>query len=56
MPAFAIKRMLMANYTEEEVEAQIADSIDFMVERVSFWLWLLFFVTPFFVVIIICIV
>ena len=35
MPAFLLKKMIMNNFTTEEVDVDIADSIDFMVERVS---------------------
>ena len=35
MPAFLLKKMIMNNFTTEEVDGDIADSIDFMVERVS---------------------
>ena len=35
MPAFVLKKMIMNNFTTQEVDEDIADSIDFMVERVS---------------------
>ena len=35
MPAFLLKKMIMNNFTTQEVDEDIADSIDFMVERVS---------------------
>ena len=35
MPAFVLKKMIMNNFTAQEVDEDIADSIDFMVERVS---------------------
>lgn len=35
MPAFVLKKMIMNNFTTAEVDEDIADSIDFMVERVS---------------------
>ena len=35
MPAFLLKKMIMNNFTAQEVDEDIADSIDFMVERVS---------------------
>ncbi|RMX58213.1 hypothetical protein pdam_00000029 [Pocillopora damicornis] len=34
MPAFVLKKMIMNNFTTQEVDEDIADSIDFMVERV----------------------
>ncbi|KAK2555317.1 Maspardin [Acropora cervicornis] len=33
MPAFVLKKMIMNNFTVQEVDEDIADSIDFMVER-----------------------
>ena len=44
MPAFVLKKMIMNNFTTQEVDEDIADSIDFMVERVS---ETLFFFTQF---------
>ena len=35
LPGFVLKRMIMDNFTADEVDPDIADSIDFMVERVS---------------------
>lgn len=35
MPAFVLKKMIMNNFTTQVVDEDIADSIDFMVERVS---------------------
>lgn len=34
MPGFYLKKMVMENFTTKEVDADIADSIDFMVENV----------------------
>ena len=36
MPAFLLKKMIMNNFTSTEVDVDIADSIDFMVERVGY--------------------
>ncbi|PFX26565.1 Maspardin [Stylophora pistillata] len=35
MPAFVLKKMIMNNFTTQEVDEDIADSIDFMVERLE---------------------
>jgi hypothetical protein len=35
MPGFALRRMLLENLPQGRVEREIADSIDFIVERVS---------------------
>ncbi|VVD04976.1 unnamed protein product [Leptidea sinapis] len=35
LPSLVLKRMLMGNFTAEKVERRIADSVDFMVERVE---------------------
>lgn len=35
MPAFVLKKMIMNNFTVQEVDEDIADSIDFMVERLE---------------------
>lgn len=34
LPSLVLKRMLMGNFTCEKVDKRIAESIDFMVERV----------------------
>ena len=34
MPGFMLKRMVMGNFTAAEVDPDIADSIDFLVEKV----------------------
>jgi len=35
LPALVLKKMIMGNFTNSKVDVGIADSIDFMVERVS---------------------
>ena len=35
MPAVVLKKMVMGSFHKTETEADIADSIDFMVERVG---------------------
>eukprot|EP01137_Pigoraptor_chileana_P029328 Opistho-2@14439 len=35
LPAFMLRRIVMSNFPEHDVEARIADSIDFMVERLE---------------------
>ena len=35
MPGFMLKRQIMMNLPSENLEAEVANSIDFMVERVS---------------------
>ena len=35
LPSLLLKKMIMGNFTTSKVDAGIADSIDFMVERVS---------------------
>ena len=35
LPAFVLKKMIMNNFSGEEVDEDIADSIDFMVEKAS---------------------
>lgn len=34
MPAFMLKRQILLNLPSEKLEAEVANSIDFMVERV----------------------
>ncbi len=34
MPAFMLKRQILLNLPSENLEAEVANSIDFMVERV----------------------
>lgn len=34
LPGFVLKKMIMDNFTSEEVDPDIADSTDFLVERV----------------------
>lgn len=35
LPSLVLKRMLMGNFTTDKVDKRMAESIDFMVERVS---------------------
>ena len=35
MPAFLLKRQILMNLPSEKLESEVANSIDFMVERVS---------------------
>ena len=35
MPAFMLKRQILVNLPSEKLEMDVANSIDFMVERVS---------------------
>ncbi len=35
LPGFVLKKMIMDNFSSEEVDPDIADSIDFLVEKVS---------------------
>jgi hypothetical protein len=35
LPSLVLKKMLMGNLTAFKVDSRIADSVDFMVERVS---------------------
>lgn len=35
LPAVVLKKMVMGNFEAKKTDADIADSIDFMVERVS---------------------
>lgn len=35
LPTFVMRRLILSNYPSHKVEAEVADSIDFMIERVS---------------------
>lgn len=39
MPGFWLKRQILLNLPSDNLEVYVADSIDFMVERVSFFLF-----------------
>lgn len=40
LPAVVLKKMVMGNFEKNETDADIADSIDFMVEKVKDFLYL----------------
>ncbi|CAH2984506.1 unnamed protein product [Chilo suppressalis] len=44
LPSLVLKRMLMGNFTTDKVDRRIAESIDFMVERVSILILLSLFI------------
>ena len=45
LPGFVLKKMIMDNFQNSEVEPDVADGIDFMVERVGF-LFIIFLSSP----------